>query len=188
MRALPCNKPSRKEGFFYWGIIAALMLVLNSCTKDTTVYAEDQNYYFLFIDLENTAGSQSDLMAITSMLPVKKYIITNESGLDWPFFASYDLDEKVPADSIMAPHLYIHRFIPWPGEENTAIGDVKLTISYHYDAKQQPVLGIVKHEKDSTGWGHQVDTGTHIVEDKYYSTEGEKQLRAYQTIVRYSFK
>src|SRR5205085_5833748 len=74
-------------------------------------YAPDRNFYIEVITHRKDDASLKLAAYIKEQIPQKKYTITNQSGLTWPFYKELKLDERISKDSLMPPHWFVHRMI-----------------------------------------------------------------------------
>ena len=149
--------------------------------------ARDQHYYYEIIDMAQNDQSRADIIQISQLLKAKKFAITPGSAPSWPFFKSIPLEANFPRDSILAPHTTVHKLLPLNSSDPDPSG-IKVHITYDYDTLGQPVIGLIQYKWNAGQWQKLVDTGSHTVLNKHYKDDDGKQLRSFQTIIRYTFK
>src|SRR5579885_1089351 len=93
-------------------LMVSLGLSLENCSPKRNL-APDRNFYFEVITHDDGEFSTGLSTYLNSRIPKKKYTITNHSGLTWPFYKELDLDEHIVKDSLMPPHWYLHKMIPF---------------------------------------------------------------------------
>ena len=152
-------------------------------------FATGTVYYFRITDLEQSERSSRMVNDLNAHIPGFKYTITNESGLQgWPFYRKFQLDEKLPVDSIMPPHVIFHIFKPY--EEGADVDG-----SYLIEARLlpvaeggSPILKFDMFQGRGNDWIRVVDLKDHPFPVAKYPGYEEQLQIIEETIIRSSFK
>lgn len=170
--------------------LVMILILFTACQSDYSSnqqYAETTTYYFDIVQNFSNQGETSLATEVSKLLENKKYAITNRSGKDWPFFQSYNLNEKVLRADLMVPHTVSHSLINIRQNQCIANNDVRLKIVLNKQGDEFN-FDMVIYEREKNDWLKKVDTGNHrISKNKFESKEDLIQV-IYETIVRYSFK
>lgn len=163
------------------------IICLDNCSPQKK-YAPDRNFYFEVVAHDEGEFSTGLSTYLKSHIPAKKYTITNHSGLTWPFYKELNLDEKIVQDSLMPPHWYLHRMIPFsPGEKikpNEFL--VKIDLLPHPDTL--PNYNVTIFKMDSVGLSLSAETGVHYIDSTEFNSRNSLFDIYLRSIIRYSFK
>ena len=176
--------------FMNWCRISLLLffiLLWNGCSSGEKDYAPEKNFYFSVETPEGHPEAEKIRAYLETNIPKQKYTITNQSGMRWPFYQSFDLDEKVHSDSLMPPHWYLHRMLLKSENSELQFGDfyVRMDIFPQPDTSLNfnvSVFIMQEHDLKMTG-----TSGIHFIDTALHKAEGQRQFLQ-ESIIRYSFK
>ena len=161
-----------------------------SCTQEKAENMVYLDYYYDFKDFENSSLSSKAIRAIQQQINGKSYVITNNSGKQWPFYVNVEDPENFPADSILFPHPGLHRFSPLDNYKPRDGRHFKITTTFYQVATDTVKMKVVVYEKNTkeTSWKILVDA---IIKDfprKHYKTEEGLIQFIEENIILISFK
>ncbi len=168
-----------------------------SCSKKSR-NAPERTYYVEVRRHQTDAFNKELSEYLTSRIPQKKYTFTNRSGMTWPYYAAFELNEDVPIDSLMPPHWYIHKMILKDSTSILLKDDylVRIDIMPHLDTILNYRVEI--YEIDAIGLKLSGSSGIHYVDTvELYSTfQKTADISPHdllydhylKSIIRYSFK
>lgn len=131
-------------------------------------------------------------MAVTDFLkseiPKKKYTVTNQSGISWPYYAAIELDETISIDSLMPPHWFLHKMIV--RENNFTLKKEDHLVRIQLMPQLDTVLNyqVDIYEMDSTALTLSATTGIHFVDSAAFLDQRSLLDHYLKSIIRYSFK
>lgn len=157
----------------------------SSCRHEPDNFAKDKNFYFT---ITSPSKNTTNLVRfLKENMNNKRVTITYRSGEVWPFYYILDEDEKLPYDSLMPPHYYIHAMKELDGDEI-------LPGEYFVDIQVMPVPDTIPNYEltvflmDSLGLKATGHIATHYLE----ASQAADSTLIYDTIlkslIRYSFK
>jgi len=149
--------------------------------------AEDYTFYCQIQDDLGTDFSRKLKNHLESTFPLKKYAITNSSGMTWPFYREFELDEAVPKDSLMPPHTYVH-VIKKYNEQKIEAHDRMMQVILFPEKNYLPAYSMKLYRRDSSGWKLMAQTGIHAIDSASFNTDNELINQFEKSIIRYSFK
>ena len=150
--------------------------------------APERNFYFT---IETGTPRDSGLFCrdyLESQIPLQKYIITNGSGQVWPYYKAYNLNEPVSKDSIMPPHWFVHKMIPY--ETDNKIGEDEYLVKIELFKVQDtiPNYRVIIYKMVKGELNHTASTITYFIQSSEYSTQEELCDLLLKNTLRYSFK
>lgn len=165
-----------------------LLVALTTACQSSEKYAPDRNFYFEIVTYHNDEASIKLAEYLREQIPSRKYTITNQSGLVWPFYRALNLDEKISKDSLMPPHWYVHRMIPLKKGEQ--IDDDGFLVRIHVIPQPDtlPNYYVDIFRRDSTGLSLSGQSGIHYIDSTEFSSESSLYQTYLKSIIRYSFK
>jgi hypothetical protein len=181
-----CNDITEMNtSYLIWTILLAT--VLASCIFKKKDMAPDKNYYFSIEIPPNNGKAEMIRDFLSTSIPTKKYTITNSSGMHWPYYQSFDLEEEVNPDSLMPPHWFVHRMVLNKQSDTIPIGDnfVRIEICPRTDTLLNynvSVFAMKNHGLEMTA-----TSGIHFLDTCRHTTNDMLQLLQ-QSMLRYSFK
>lgn len=90
----------------------ALAVGCGGQSSDGRNYATTWKFYFQVACPNPGPNCQEAKKLLEREIPRFKYTFTYGSSRTWPYFKAFDLDEKVPLDSLLPPHSQLHQLIP----------------------------------------------------------------------------
>lgn len=120
-------------------------------------------------------------------IPRFKYSFTEESSKKWPYFQAFDLNAKVPIDSLMPPHTRLHQFIPY--QQGSSSGGInELVVIKLFSQSEGPpdyqvdIYRLFPGSMESSG-----TSGLHTVNSDTADTQKVAEMIR-QSVIRYSYK
>ena len=168
-------------------ILTILLTVACQSGQPEVALAKEGTYYINMSSYCSDLTANKRKAAIQDKLIQKKYAITHQAGLSWPFFESYHLDESIPKEDLMPPHTLSHTFKMIEEVEQFKENDARLNITLKCSEGIYSFDMVTYHFRNGQ-WNKTVDTGNHIIPRNKYSNEEELTAVLFQSIVRYSFK
>jgi hypothetical protein len=169
-------------------LILILFTACNLENEPKQEYAKSVNYYFEIMEEFSNDSNFNLTGEISKLLPNKQYAITNNSGLIWPFFQEFDLNDNVLKSDLMSPHTITHTLLSIDGNEgNFEDGDAKLKIILKNDHGEYS-FDMVIYKWNKNEWIKSVNTGNHKILKSKYNSTGDLAKVISKNIVRYSFK
>jgi hypothetical protein len=171
----------------YWIILLPYVITLLSCSREFNS-APDEHYYVEIRTHEKDAFNRELASYLATGIPQKKYTITNGSGITWPYYAAFDLDEEIPIDSLMPPHTHIHKMILGDSNALRTENDhlVRVDIGSYPDTIPNYQVQIFK--MDSLGLMLTGSSGIHFIDTTEFSPRQLLYDHHLKSIIRYSFK
>lgn len=165
--------------------IAIVIILLSECTSPRRNYAPEKNYYFSVSASPNNLQTEKLKKYIEFKIPKQKYTITNQSGLTWPYYRAFELDEPVIQDSLMSPHWFIHRMLPLDEEKEIEVGAHLVNIELGNDSILYYHLIVFTQQEN--GLRLTANTGKHFIDSAHFEKINWPNYLL-QSIVRDSFK
>ncbi len=162
--------------------------ILAACTPGADNHAPDRNFYFEVVTHKHDDFSIHLSDYIKNHIPQNKYTITNQSGLQWPFYKELKPDEDIPRDSLMPPHWFIHRMIPKNPDQPMKIDEYLVHIDLVPQPDTIPNYSVEIFKMDSTGLALSASTGIHYIDSTEFSSPETLADFYLKSIIRYSFK
>jgi hypothetical protein len=192
----------KEAGDFCQGLVAPysfiLLLKMNSrflivfflvaaCQSDKR-YAPDRSFYFEIINHGKDDASVTLASSIEEQIPQRKYTITNHSGLTWPFYKELELDERISKDSLMPPHWFVHRMIPFKKNQLIKPNEFLVRIEVLPKHDTLPNYSVEIFRMDSTGLSLSGQSGIHYIDSTEFASSHQLFEIYLKSIIRYSFK
>ena len=172
------------------GVLRVLFIsgILCRCSFAPNHNAPEKNFFFEIVihNHDNYSIQLSDY--IKNHIAQNKYTITNQSGLQWPFYKELKPDEDIPRDSLMPPHWFVHRMIPKKPNQPLEIDDYLVQINLVPQPDTIPNYSVEIFRMDSAGLVLSASTGIHYVDSTEFSTPETLSDVYLKSILRYSFK
>ncbi len=169
------------------GKIFLIGITLTACSPKPD-YAPDRNFYVEVITHQTDDTSLKLATYIKEHFPHKKYTITNHSGLTWPFYKELELDERISKDSLMPPHWFVHRMIPFEKDQEIKADEFLVRIDVQPQPDTLPNYNVRIFRKDSIGLALSGQSGIHYLDSTEF-TSPNNLLEVYlKSVIRYSFK
>jgi hypothetical protein len=165
-------------------VIAVAMLSCSENGKRTP----ERNFYFEIKTYQQNDFSTSLASYLMSNIPQKKYVITNRSGLEWPYYAGLELDETILLDSLMPPHWNVHKMILKDFNSVLKTDDHLVRIDLMPQLDTIPNYRVEIYEMDSTGLTFSASSGIHFIDSTEFSPNLSLSDYCLKSIIRYSFK
>ncbi|GHN00527.1 hypothetical protein WSM22_20160 [Cytophagales bacterium WSM2-2] len=168
-------------------LIVAVVLLCAACAPDKR-YAPYRNFYFKVVVRNNNEFLKKLGEDIELEISNHDYTITNNSGLRWPFYKELDKDENILSDSLMPPHWFVHRMIPY--KEKQIIGPEEYLVSIELMSKSDtiPNYAVEIFRMDSTGLTLSGLSGVHYIDSTEFSSNEDLSKIFLRSVIRYSFK
>jgi len=168
-------------------LLLICILTMICCSPKKKV-APDRNFYFDVIAHKNDEFSSRLTAYLKEKIPKKKYTITNRSGLTWPFYKELDLSEKIAQDSLMPPHWYVHKMIPFTKGQEIKRDEFLVQIDVLLQPDTLPNYSVTIFKMDSAGLSLSAKSGVHYIDSTEFSSQNSLFETYIKSIVRYSFK
>ena|SRR6478736_6213469 len=179
-------------------VLLMLALIFLSCSE-TSRRAPERDYYVEIVSPQTDTFSKDLTEYLTSRIPQKKYTFTNGSGMSWPYYAAFELNEDVPIDSLMPPHWYVHKMTIRDSLTTLAQDDHLVRIDVMPDPDTIPNYRVEIYEMDTLGWALSGSSGIHYIDTVAFFSQphnnppefSSRQLlydHFLKSIIRYSFK
>lgn len=165
-----------------------LMIFIIGCRAKPEHIAPDRNFYFEVKSNSSSPAANQCRQYLLKNIPLYKYSITNSSGQTWPFYETFDLDEEVPQDSLMPPHWFIHKMIPFDDRVEMKEDEFLVRIEIFVLPDTVPNYGVSVYRKEGNDLTLSGSSGTHFIEPSEYKSEAEFPELFLKHTVRYSFK
>jgi hypothetical protein len=178
---------ARKNFAIHLVRILLITIVLCGCNPRGD-YAPDRNFYFEVIPHRFDEQSKKLADYLEKQIPRKKYTITNQSGLEWPFYKELNLDEQILRDSLMPPHWFMHRMIPFTKGQVINTDEFLVRIEVQPMVDTIPNYSVEIFRRDSTGLSLSGQSGIHFIDTTEFATNDQLFQIYLQSIIRYSFK
>lgn len=171
-----------------WRFVVFMTAVVLLACSDNAKRTPDKNFYFEIKTFQQNDFSMMLATLIESRVPLKKYVITNRSGLEWPYYAELELDEDIPLDSLMPPHAFAHRMIFMDSNSVLKPGDylVRFELMPHLDTI--PNYRVEVYEMDSSELTISGTSGIHYVDATAFPSNLSLVEHCLKSVIRYSFK
>ena len=164
-----------------------LCAMVAGCNSKPQEYAPDRNYYFTVKSNSSSETSAVVKKYLETNIPAFKYTITNASGIQWPYYKAYELDEKVHRDSLAIPHTIIHRMIPLENNKPSE-GEFLVQIEIFEEPDTIPNYSVTIFRQTNNQRQLSASTGIHYIHPSEYRTSDQLADLLLKNIVRYSFK
>ena len=96
---------------------ALCLVILTGCggqpASDEPGLAGTTRLYFRVECLSNGPRCQEVKKYLEAEIPKFKYSFTEQSSRQWPYFQAFNLDARVPIDSLLPPHTRLHQLLPY---------------------------------------------------------------------------
>ncbi len=165
-----------------------VIIFVIACRAKPEHPAPDRNFYFEVKSNSSSVEVDQYRKYLLKNIPKHKYSITNASGQAWPFYQSFDLDEAVAQDSLMPPHWFIHKMIPFNDQVEIKEDEFLVTIEIFVLPDTVPNYGVSVFRKQGNELTLSGSSGTHFIEPSEYQSEAELPELFLKHTVRYSFK
>lgn len=174
---------NRKETYLLLFIVLAML----SCSKSGPG-TEERNYYFEISTRQSDKLNMTIADFLTHEIPKKRYTITYQSGLSWPYYAAIELDETISIDSLMPPHWFLHKMIPRENNSTLKKEDhlVRIQLMQQLDTALNYQVDI--YVMDSTALTLSATTGIHFVDSAEFTSRQLLFDYYLKSIIRDSFK
>jgi hypothetical protein len=168
--------------FLFIGII---LIALVKCSVPSKDYAPEENYYFSVSAVPNNPQTEKIKTYLETNIPKQKYTITNRSGLTWPYYHAFDLDEPVIKDSLMTPHWIIHRMVLH--DEKKEIKEGEHLVKIEVNADSAFYYHVIVFTQVETGLRLTAKTPKHFI-DSTHIQQSDWPIYLLQSVIRDSFK
>jgi len=168
---------------------SCLCITLTLCTpSQEACHAPEVIYYLTVESQDHSQSAQRIKTYLQTEIPQKKYAITNQSGISWPYFQSFDLKEPVCPDSLMPPHTFVHRVKPiiTQNQEEIKAGDYRVLITLMPTPDTLLNYNVTIHLKQPEGIEKSGESGIHFLDTINTLQPWLPYLK--ESIIRYSFK
>lgn|GEM_PF-2008122 len=164
-----------------------IVLFLHFCCACTSNHSTPERNFYFEIQSHDDASKQL-AEYITQRISRHKYTITNQSGLEWPFYKELQEDEDIPKDSLMPPHWFLHKMIPKKTNQQLKIDEYFVRIDLSPRLDTLPNYSVEIFRMDSTGLVLSGRTGVHYIDSSEFTTRETLNELYLKSIIRYSFK
>jgi len=164
-----------------------IVLFLNFCCACTSNHSTPERNFYYEIQSHDSASNQLSEY-LTKHISTHKYTITNQSGLEWPFYKELQEDEDIPRDSLMPPHWFLHKMIPKKSNQLLKINEYIVRIDLSPKPDTLPNYSVEIFRMDSTGLVLSARTGIHYFDSSEFTTREALNVLYLKSIIRYSFK
>ena len=164
-----------------------ILFFLAACSPNKQ-YAPDRNFYVEVITHQTDDASLKLAAYIKEQTPQKKYTITNQSGLTWPFYKELKLDERISKDSLMPPHWFVHRMIPFKKDRLIKRDEFLVRIEVQPQPDTIPNYSVEIFRRDSTGLSLSGQSGIHYIDSTEFASPRQLLEIYLKSVIRYSFK
>lgn len=168
-------------------LMLGVAMLMHECSPKKKL-APDRNFYFEIIAHGENESSKKLAAYLKGQIPKKKYTITNHSGLTWPFYKELNLDEHIPSDSLMPPHWYLHKMIPFDNSKEVMRDEFLVKIDLLPQPDTLPNYSVTIFKKDSTGLTLSAESGIHYIDSAEFTSRNSLFDTYLRSIIRYSFK
>ncbi len=165
-----------------------LTVFMIACRTKPEHPAPDRNFYFQVKSNSSTPTANQYRKYLLENIPKHKYSITNASGQTWPFYQAFDLDEEVAQDSLMPPHWFIHRMVPFDDHVEIKEDEFLVTIEIFVLPDTVPNYAVSVFRKQGNDLTLSGSSGTHFIGPSEYKSDADLQESFLKHTVRYSFK
>lgn len=157
------------------------------CTSRPANYVEDRLYYFR-VNSHNSPEAVALKSFLENEIPRYKYTITHGSGTNWPYYKQLQLDEQISFDSLMPPHSFVHKMVPYnkiyPVLKDEFV--VQIDLFPLRDTFPNYNVSIFRQTADSLELS--ATSGIHFIMPGEFKTQSELSQKMLENILRYSFK
>jgi hypothetical protein len=163
-----------------------ITLILVAC-NDKREFAPERNFYFEVLTNDERQSTKELVQFLRREIPKAKYTITNHSGLAFPFYKALNPKEKIVKDSLMPPHWFVHRMIPY---EKTEIKKDEFLVKIFVmpDQCSIPNYRIDIFKMDSTGLTLSGKADVHYIDSTEFDSKKALLDLYLKSVIRYSFK
>ena len=168
-------------------LILAILVGCGGQPSSKDIYAPTEIYYFEVRCGQPGPNCEQVKQLLETSLPKYKYTFTPGSSQKWPYYRAFGLDENVPFDSLVPPHLKLHQLVPrndsplFGGSEyvvmielfslSDSLPDYQVTI-FHLESSEQKLVATTGREEVHQLAGDALSTPEIIL----------------RSVIRYSFK
>ena len=187
-----CQEFNRSNGFPLLHImdrrLAVILFFLGGACTSNDKYAPNRNFYFEVITHRTDAVSTKLADYVSNQIPLKNYTITNRSGMKWPFYKELNPFERILKDSLMPPHWFVHRMLPYKKDALIKLDEYLVRIDILPQPDTLPNYNVRIFKKDSTGLTLSGQSGIHYIDSSEFSSPSSLLEVYLKSIIRYSFK
>jgi hypothetical protein len=170
------------KGFIFLIILSVLFCA--ACSSNQKI--PERNFYFEIQSHDPSSNQLADYLR--NHISYNRYTITNQSGLEWPFYKELKPDEDIPKDSLMPPHWFLHKMIPKKSKQQLEINEYLVRIDLLPKSDTLPNYSVEIFRMDSAGLVLSARSGIHYIDSTEFSPpQGLNELYL-KSIIRYSFK
>lgn len=168
-------------------IIITILVIgfLSNCRTESDDFAKDKTFYYTVSSpSKNTANL---IHFLNENINNKRVTITNQSGLTSPFYYVLNDDEKLPYDSLMPPHYFIHA-MKKKNDNEIPPGDYFVDFKVMLEADTLPNYELTVFLMDSEGLKRTGYITRHYI-DPILSADSALLYDTFlKSLIRYSFK
>lgn len=121
-------------------------------------------------------------------IPAFNYSFTNSSAQHWPYYRAFELGEKIPIDSLMPPHTFIHKMVPSEKHHQPEEDEFLVQIEIFAEPDTLPNYSVTILSRKNNEFQLSAPTGLHYIHPSEYQTSEQLADILLKSIIRYSFK
>lgn len=158
------------------------------CASKPEEYASERNFYFT-VETESTSNSVLAVKRyLENVIPKHKYSITNSSGSNWPYYQAFELDERVPSNTIVPPHTFVHRMVPFKEELKIEEDEFLVQVVIFEKPDTIPNYSVTIFRRKENEFKLSASSGLHFIQPSEYETQNQLAEAILKNCLRYSFK
>ena len=164
------------------------IVLISGCQSKPDNTAPERNFYFKIKSNSSSEIAEKCRLYLEGAIPSHKYSITNASGYEWPYYESFDLEKAVNKESLMPPHFFIHKMIPF--NENQVINNDEfyVEIDIFVQADTLPNYRVTIFRKQDNALELSGTSGMHFIQSNEFKSSDDLSELFLKSILRYSFK
>lgn len=169
---------------------APLMLaLLAGCGGQSSdgIYATTWEFYFEVNCPNPGQNCQEAKKLLETEIPKYKYTFTYGSSRTWPYFAAFDLDARVPRDSLLPPHSQLHQLIPRKDKPMFGGSDYLVVIDLYTKSDSIPDYVVNVYRTDASPPQLSGTSGLQLATQRPGMTLSTPEILL-KSVIRFTFK
>ena len=175
-------------------LILLFLFLVTSCSfskKEEFNKAAILDYYYEFIDNEQSDKSRDAIAKIKKEIEGNTYIITHSSGNgEWPYYLKVENPTNFPKDSIMIPHPGLHYFSDINTFQVKDSRQFQISTTFYRMESDTVEINVKVLERNITlkQWNEIVDVGVLKFNQNKFTEEADLVQFIKENIILISFK
>ncbi|MEO5603758.1 MAG: hypothetical protein ABIR06_22760 [Cyclobacteriaceae bacterium] len=169
-------------------ILIIFFILISGCYSKPGNIAPEKNFRFIVKSNSSSETAERNKLYLEKNIPACKYAISNSSGRHWPYYQAFELEKAMHKDSLMPPHSFVHKMIPFDKVQEIKDDEFFVYIEIFVLPDTLPNYSVSVFRKEKNEIQLSASTGIHFIQPSEFKSQEELSDLFLKNILRYSFK